>query len=265
MAAPSKLMNPTLPQEVIDAAYRDDPQAAAAEFGGEFRSDIASFVDRDKVLSCIENGRTERGCLPGVRYVAFCDPSGGSKDSFTAAIAHIEGGQAILDRLVEIKAPFDPGAAVGEIVAMLKEFGLGAIAGDRYAAGWVPQEFKRHGIEYRHSLLDRSAIYLATLPLLNSGRAQLLDNTRLVNQLAGLQRRTSSSGRQTVDHARSAVDDLANAAAGSLQLASDPYANQKFAIPVVISVPRSFDTNARNPAHSDFPWARSVGPYGGPV
>src|SRR6476620_5349856 len=124
-------MNPTLDPVVIEQAYADDPQAAAAEYGGEFRSDIASFVDRDKVMACIETGRTERGRLDGMRYHGFCDPSGGSKDSFSAAVAHAEGGDVILDRTVEIRAPFDPGAAVGEVVAMLREFGLGKIVGDR--------------------------------------------------------------------------------------------------------------------------------------
>jgi hypothetical protein len=51
-------MNPTLPQEVIDQAYADDPQAAAAEYGAQFRSDVASFIDREVVMTCIEAGRT---------------------------------------------------------------------------------------------------------------------------------------------------------------------------------------------------------------
>jgi hypothetical protein len=67
----------------------------------------------------------------------------------------------ILDRLVEIKAPFNPGSAVGEVVAVLEEFGLSSISGDRYAATWVSTEFQKHAIRYLHSALDRSAIYIA--------------------------------------------------------------------------------------------------------
>ncbi|HEV3242673.1 MAG TPA: hypothetical protein VGY14_05455, partial [Methyloceanibacter sp.] len=55
---------------------------------------------------------------------------------------------------------------------------------------------------------DRSAIYILALPL--STAAQLLDNTRMVNQLCGLQHWTSSSGKQLIDHPRNAADDLAN-------------------------------------------------------
>ena len=237
--AASSVMNPTLEPAVIEQAYLDDPQAAAAEYGGEFRSDVASFIDRDVVMACIETARTQRGAIGGARYYAFCDPSGGSKDAFTCAVSHCEGDDVILDRLVEVKAPFNPGAAVGEIVSTLREFGLGTITGDKYAAQWVIAEFKKHGVTYVYSIQDRSAIYIAALPLLNAGRARLLDNTRLVNQLCGLQRRTSSSGKQSVDHPRNATDDLANSAMGALVLASDMSQQpMNFAPCIVVSRPR---------------------------
>jgi hypothetical protein len=108
-------------------------------------------------------------------------------------------------------------------------------------------------------MMDRSALYLATLPLLNSGRAQLLDSPRLVGQLCSLQRRTSSSGRQTVDYPRNGADDLANAACGALALVADPAANVVAVAPIVISRPRCFpghydgegDTRAPHLFHAD--------------
>ena len=56
------------------------------------------------------------------------------------------------------------------------------------------------------------------LPLLNSGRVELLDVSRLRSQLAGLERRTSRGGRESIDHApgASSHDDLINAACGAL-------------------------------------------------
>jgi hypothetical protein len=231
--AASMTMNPTLPQEVVDQAYADDFEATLAEYGAQFRSDIASFVDRDVVMGCIENGTTQRGFRAGERYFAFCDPSGGSKDSFTCCISHRENDDAVLDRLLEIKAPFNPGAAVGDIVAMLKEFGLTQVIGDKYAAQWVIAEFEKRGVKYQHSIRDRSAVYLSALPLINSGKAKLLDSPRLVNQLVSLQRRTGSSGKQSVDHPRNGADDLANAAMGAIVLASDMAAIHSFVPPIV--------------------------------
>jgi hypothetical protein len=218
--AASLTMNPTLSPAVVQEAYASDPQAAAAEYGAQFRSDIASFIDRDVVQACIETGRTQRGYLTGQMYHAFCDPSGGSKDSFTCAVAHNEitdgGNTVILDRLIEIKAPFDPSVAIAEVVALLKEFHLTDVTGDRYAGMWVAEAFSHHGVKYHYSMRDRSALYVAALPLLNSQRAQLLDNTRLVNQLCALNRRTGSSGKQSVDHPKNAHDDVANAAMGAV-------------------------------------------------
>jgi hypothetical protein len=55
---------------------------------------------------------------------------------------------------------------------------------------------------------------------LNSSRVELLDNARLIAQLLGLERRTSSVGREIVDHPAGGHDDLVNAAAGALFITS---------------------------------------------
>jgi hypothetical protein len=47
--------------------------------------------------------------------------------------------------------------------------------------------------------LDRSAIYMNTLPIFTSGRARLLDNQTAVPQFEALERRTFSTGRERVD------------------------------------------------------------------
>jgi hypothetical protein len=52
--------------------------------------------------------------------------------------------------------------------------------------------------------------------LLNSGKIALLDHPRLIAQLCGLERRTARSGKDSIDHAPGAHDDLANAVAGAL-------------------------------------------------
>jgi hypothetical protein len=49
---------------------------------------------------------------------------------------------------------------------------------------------------------------------LNSGRIELLDHKRLVAQLCGLERRCARGGRESIDHAPGARDDLINAVAG---------------------------------------------------
>jgi hypothetical protein len=45
--APTRVMNPSVPQSVIDAAIEADPASAAAEYGTEFRADVETFVSRE--------------------------------------------------------------------------------------------------------------------------------------------------------------------------------------------------------------------------
>jgi hypothetical protein len=76
-----------------------------------------------------------------------------------------------------------------------------------------------HGIEYAPSEKSKSDIYRDLLPLLNSGKTELLDLPRLATQLTGLERRTARGGRDSIDHAPGSHDDVANCVAGSLLLA----------------------------------------------
>jgi hypothetical protein len=51
---------------------------------------------------------------------------------------------------------------------------------------------------------------------LNSHRADLLDNERMLHQIVGLERRTARGGRDTIDHGPGGHDDVANVVAGVL-------------------------------------------------
>ena len=37
-------MNPGVDQRIVNEAYENDPESAKAEYGGEFRTDLADFV-----------------------------------------------------------------------------------------------------------------------------------------------------------------------------------------------------------------------------
>jgi hypothetical protein len=152
--------------------------------------------------------------------VGFVDPSGGSSDSMTLTVAHIdEGGITVLDAVREAVPPFSPSEAVEEFAGVLRQYGVRSITGDRYGAEWVVEQFNRNGISYEPSELNKSEIYQELLPLLNSRTAALLTNDRLERQLLSLERRTSPAGRDQIDHPRGARDDLANAVAGALVMA----------------------------------------------
>ena len=78
----------------------------------------------------------------------------------------------------------------------------------------------------------KSDIYRDMLPLLNSRRCQLLDNRRLTSQLHGLERRTARGGKDSIDHGPGAHDDVANACAGAIVLASAYVRPMNFHVPI---------------------------------
>jgi hypothetical protein len=214
--APTRAMNPTLPQSLVDAAYEADPASAAAEYGAEFRNDIETFVSREVIDAATMPGRFELPPLSETSYVAFVDPSGGSSDSMTLAIAHMEQDRGVLDCVREVRPPFSPEAVVTDFAALLERYDVGDVEGDRYAGEWPRERFSVHNITYVTAEKPKSDIYKELLPSLNSGKVELLDLPRLQAQLNGLERRTARGGRDSIDHSPGAHDDLANAVAGAL-------------------------------------------------
>ena len=239
MACADARLNCTVPQSVVDAAMEADPASAAAEYMAEFRTDVETFVSRDVVEAAVVAGRHELPRAERVRYHAFVDPSGGSSDSMTLAIAHMQGTRAILDLIRERRAPFSPDDVVKEFSDTLKAYGIGGVHGDRFAAEWPRERFRVHEIEYRVSDKVKSDLYRDLLPLLNSNRVEVLDHPRLLAQLCGLERRTARGGRDSIDHVPGGHDDVANAAAGAIvtaaRLAAQAADEVKFVMPFIAS------------------------------
>lgn len=217
--AATRTMNPTVPQSIIDEAVERDPAWAAAEFMAQFRDDIAAFVSPEAIHACIEAGVHERPPERRHRYVAFVDPSGGSSDSMTIAVAHREADTGILDCIREVRPPFSPEAVVAEFAALSRRYRVSNALGDRYAGEWPVEQFRRHGIYFEQAARPKSDLYRDLLPAINAGAVDLLDNQRLTSQLASLERRTARGGRDSIDHPPGSHDDVANAAAGALVLA----------------------------------------------
>ncbi|ASY69735.1 hypothetical protein [Sinorhizobium fredii] len=219
--ATTREMNPSIPQSYVDSALERDHASAMAEYMAEFRSDIEAFVSREVVETCVTPGVFERPFVRGVKYRAFVDPSGGSNDSFTLAIAHREGDQIVHDLTRERKPPFSPEATVAEFCRTLKDYGITEVTGDRYGGEWPREQFRKHGIGYRLSDKPRTDLYLELLPTLNSQKVDLLDHPVMVNQIVGLERRVSRGGKESIDHAPGGHDDIANSLAGAIWLCAE--------------------------------------------
>ena len=212
--APTLTMNPTLPPEIVEQALVEDREAAEAEYLAQFRGDISTFLDvelldeltRPKPLEVPPANRTE--------YLAFVDPAGGGADEFTVAIGHRDGEHTVVDLVRGAKG--SPAQIVADYSRILKNYGIRTVTGDRYAGRWPRDEFLRFGIAYEVATMDRSGLYLELLAAINSARIELPPCDIVKRQLAGLERRTSRSGRDSIDHAPGGHDDRANAVAGLL-------------------------------------------------
>jgi hypothetical protein len=223
----SRDLNPSLPQAVIEREYEKDPASASAEYGANFRTDIEGYIALEAVQACVGDF-TERAPLGSHQYHAFCDPSGGSSDSFTLAVAHQEDdlgysdahGQeekrrVIIDCIREMRPPFSPEDVVDEFAALLKAYRVRTVRGDKYAGEWPREQFRKRGIQYAVVDASKSDLYRDLLPRITSRRIELPNASRLIQQLAGLERRVSRAGKDSIDHAPGAHDDVANAVAGA--------------------------------------------------
>ncbi len=212
-------MNPLLPRDYLERMEQDDPEAHWSEVLGLFRTGISTVFEPEALDACVIEGRRELLPVEGVEYAAFGDiASGSGKDATAVAIAHRDGDRIIVDCVRAWQPPFNPSGVIAEAADLAKRYGCNVVCGDRYAPGFVLETFAANGIRYEFSDLDRSALYLELLPIVNSGGIELLDDAKLIRELRGLERRRGTAGRDRVDHRPGSHDDRANALAGVASL-----------------------------------------------
>jgi hypothetical protein len=183
----------------------------------EFRDSAAGFVDLAAVRACVSRGIHERSPDRSVKYVAVVDcAGGGGEDAGALAIGHKAGQTVVLDLVRHIEPPFNPESTLEEFAEDLRRYRCTRVVGDGWAAGFPEQIFRKCGVSYVRADRTRSQYYLELLPILNARAADLLDNSKLVTQLANLERRPRSSGHDEIDAPPRQHEDLANAVAGCL-------------------------------------------------
>ena len=124
----------------------EDPEAASAEYGAEFRGDLEIFITRDAIEACVAAGVTVRAPLE-------CGLLGFRRSERRLVGQHDIGDRAHEERTgcsrlhrLERKAPFSPGSVVTEFAGTLKSYRISTVTGDRYAGEWPRERFQVHGI-----------------------------------------------------------------------------------------------------------------------
>ena len=234
--APSKTMNPQLPQWIIDHALVKNPARARADYENIWREDLAECYPVDAIESATDYGVYERPPQPGILYFAMTDAGlGTGQDSFTLAIAHrLDDDIIVIDVLRERRPRFVPAAVVKEFAELCKCYGIGEVQGDRTGGGFHFDEWTKNGITYKIADFTTSEFYLHALPMFLAKRVRLLDNKTLRHQITSLEHRVTGTA-EVIEHPRTANahDDLATAVCGAVVIAknraafntADPFAS----------------------------------------
>jgi hypothetical protein len=141
-------MNPSLDPAEIQAVIDEDPEAASAEYLGEFRTDLAAFISEELIASVVIPGRGDLPYDPTQKYYAFADPSGGSAggDSYTLAIGHAEKDVMVIDVIREAVPPFSPEGVTASHAEVCQMYKVREVTGHHYAAQWPVEAWRKAGI-----------------------------------------------------------------------------------------------------------------------
>jgi hypothetical protein len=213
--ADTRTVNPVVDEKIVADAFEADPARASAEYGAKFRSDCENYIAREIVEACTPVGRFEIPYRTGPKFAAFVDAAGGAgTDSFSVAVACRDADTLLLCAIRETRPPFNPEAVIAQYAAMLRSYHITRVTGDRFSGQFVVEAFRRNGIRYETSTRNKSELYASFLPLLTARKCELLDHLKLLNQIVGLERRTTrGSGKDNIDHSPGGHDDLSNACA----------------------------------------------------
>jgi hypothetical protein len=175
----TRTLNPKAKQSVIDKAYASDPEAASAEYGGEFRVPISNYLSREVVDRCIDKGVQERSPLPQVSYLAYVDcASGEGKDSMACVVGHKSRDRdrdiVVIDEIIEARPPFNLHDAIEHLAVHLRKWGINSVMGDRYGKPLITF-FAKAGLTYLTTPIDTSDVYLHCLPQWTSKSVLMLD------------------------------------------------------------------------------------------
>jgi hypothetical protein len=89
---------------------------------------------------------------------------------------------------------------------------------DKFGGDIVVEQFGKYGIRIEQCAKVKSELYLDMLTVISSGRVELLDHERAVNQIVSLERRNRTGGRPSIDAPQGQHEDISNSIAGVISI-----------------------------------------------
>jgi hypothetical protein len=225
--APTRVVNPLIPQAFIDREYKRDPESAAREFGAEFAEQVDAYLPFAKLNECFVLGGD---LLPdrANRYFAGIDQSGLSgRDRFAFAIAHRQDKLVVVD-LVRAWNTKDGNMIITEVKDLTGNYGIDSVTIDRYAGGWAKQALENIGLEVkvRETLPN---VYQNFKSLMMAGCVKLPDTKSLKDGLVRTQAYYGRNNSLSISHERSVAGhaDEADAVVTAVWVASSRQAGRR--------------------------------------
>jgi hypothetical protein len=217
----TRAFNETFPQETVDRELAKDRAKAGAEYLAEWRDDLVGLFDREALQACTDTGVYERPPVAGVDYVAFLDPaSGRGNSSMVLAIAHSEGDRVVVDCIREAKPPFSAAERLVEMCRVARSYGCTTIFKDRWGVEFSDELIRQAGLRCEVSPLPKNDLLLGLVPRVSSNLVRFIDSGRFIDQATSLERRVGITGRESIVVPDKTADDIVNAVAGAVHVAS---------------------------------------------
>lgn len=218
----TELFNPSFSKKKLDAARRRDAVAYETEFLAHFRTDLSGMYDPLVIDKAMDMDRPmELEPRAGLDYAAFVDVAGGGgKDSYAAAIGHLEDSRIVID-VVRSRAPkFNPETVTFEYSSLLKKYRIGTVRGDKFSGDFALHAFAKNDITYERAEKPKSALYLEAEGSFNTSAVNIPNRPVLIEQLKSLVRKVHAGGRDSVDTDSGQPEDEANVVCGLIDLLS---------------------------------------------
>jgi hypothetical protein len=205
LQAPTWELNPAVPRSFLGRERQRDPEGFAQEYEASFVAGGGSFLNPSALAAAA--GIAEHA--HGVRVLAL-DPAF-VRDSFAAALACRVGDSTYIEEVRTWEPPVGFGAVMDEVATWARALGPRAVVTDQFAAAPVVEELARRGVQCTAlpwTAQSKAEAFAGFKARLNTGRLRLVDEGRLVRELAGLTATPTATGFR-VDGER---DDVATAA-----------------------------------------------------
>lgn len=232
--APTWEINPYVSKEFLEQEKNRDPELFRVEYGAEFSQSLSSFLDPTLVDAAVNRDRTSLRPIPEFkgRYVLSLDPAKGSRDLYTACIAHYDNERLIIDLFHQFRPSYDDGGgkqqiSITEVETWIEEhhriYEFNKVVLDQFNSQGTIQKLKNLMpiSELTWTVKTKTQAFSKMRELFNSGNLDLYPHEKAIQQLKGLIITYRAGGTWAVSGGTgAAVDDFCSAMAGAILTAT---------------------------------------------